>query len=74
MGKLDLGKLATEAPNAIKTDPLRYCHSKSVLKKLRKLYQDEYSENLKTSEISADLSVPELETVSKKVIIKANAS
>lgn len=45
-GTLNLGNLATQAPQVYGTDPDRYCHSKTVMAKLRQLFQEQFHHNL----------------------------
>ncbi|MEH2189067.1 MAG: ATP-binding protein [Nostoc sp.] len=59
-GKLDFGELAVEAPKILDDDPERYRHSKTILKKVRSLFQDKYNRNIKIieqSEFIKDLSL-----------------
>jgi hypothetical protein len=46
-GKLDVGKLATEAPRAFDSNPVRYRHSKTVMRKLRELHRGSRSPGAK---------------------------
>nr|WP_322708705.1 AAA family ATPase [Nostoc sp. ChiSLP03a]MDZ8209815.1 AAA family ATPase [Nostoc sp. ChiSLP03a] len=46
-GKLDVGGLAVEAIKMLDYDPQRYRHSKTILKKVRALFQDKYNRNTK---------------------------
>lgn len=59
-GKLDVGGLAVEAIKILDSDPQRYRHSKTILKKVRSLFQDKYNRNIKIieqSEFIKDLSL-----------------
>lgn len=49
---LDFGELAVEAPRSIDANPERYRHSKTILKKVRSLFQSKYSRNIKIIEQS----------------------
>lgn len=71
-GKLDVGKLAADALLDIKNDIEKLRHSKSVLKTLRKLFQEKYKRNLKVFEISEHLLDSDLFMISKKVKPKHN--
>jgi energy-coupling factor transporter ATP-binding protein EcfA2 len=67
-GKLDIGKLATDAPRAFDSNPERYRHSKTVMKKLRDIYRANTQENLITAGVTEHLAVAALESVAKRVI------
>lgn len=57
---LDIGDLAVEAPKKLDSDPERYRHSKTILKKVGSLFQDKYNRNIKIiekSEFIKDLSL-----------------
>lgn len=62
-GKLNLGELAAGANSVIEGDQLRFRHSKTVLKCLRKSFQDKYGQNIRVignsdhlkSELLADI-------------------
>ncbi len=64
---LNIGELAAEAPDTVNNDIERYRHSKTVLKKVRKIYQEKYGKNLRTMKISSALLDPELYDISKKI-------
>jgi len=65
-GKLDVGKLAVEASREIDANPIRFRHSKTVLKKLRELYRKQTNNNLIIAKKTEYSSVPELVTIAKK--------
>lgn len=62
-GKLDLGELAVNAPRILDINPERYGHSKTILKKVRSLFQDKYNRNIKIIEQSPFIKDESLETI-----------
>lgn len=65
--ELNIGKLATEAPKMIDSNPQRFRHSKTVLKKLRNLFKEAHGNNLKIDYPSRYLEVQVLKDVSKTI-------
>ena len=72
-GKLDVGKLATEAPRAFDSNPLQYRHSKTVMRKLRELPRAKAGSNLTTAAVTVHLAVPSLKTVAKRGVKRDGA-
>ena len=66
-GKLNVGKLATDAPKIFDTDPIRYRYSKGVLKELRSKFQEKYGRNLQIIEPSESLHIESLSSIAKKL-------
>jgi len=66
-GKLNIGQLAAQAPSIIDREVERYRHSKTVLKSLRNLFQQEHGYNLKVLEPSDFLIVSDFEALAKKI-------
>jgi hypothetical protein len=66
-GRLNVGRLATDAPKVFDTAPSRYRYSKVVLKELRRQFQEEYGRNLRITEPSEILSVDVLTSIAKKL-------
>jgi ABC-type cobalamin/Fe3+-siderophores transport system ATPase subunit len=62
-GKLDHGQLAVEAIKILDTDFEKYRHSKTILKKVRSLFQEKYSRNIKIIEQSEFIKDSSLETI-----------
>lgn len=69
-GKLDVGKLATDAPRAFDANPERYRHSKTVIRKLKELHRAAKAVNLVTASVTEHVAVPGLKSVAKRVIKK----
>ena len=67
-GELNLGNLAAQAPQVYASDPLRYCHSRTVLSKVKQLFHEEYGTNLDLSKTSNLISSPELSAIQKRTI------
>lgn len=65
--ELNIGKLATDAPKIVNSNPQRYRHSKTVLKRLRSLFKEKYGDNLKVYYLSSNLEVQLLKDVSKTI-------
>lgn len=66
-GRLNVGLLATEAPKRFDSDPVRYRHSKAVLREARRQFQDETGKNLRVTEPSSALRVEGLASIAKKL-------
>jgi len=67
-GNLNLGNFAAQAPQVYASDPLRYCHSKTVVSKMRQLFQEEYGTHLDLTQISDIISSPELTAIQRRTI------
>jgi len=66
-GKLNVGQLAAQAPATIDENIARYRHSKTVLRQLRKDFQEAQGSNLRVVEPSGHISVGEFEALAKKI-------
>lgn len=66
-GKLNVGQLATKAPKSYDADTERYRHSKTVLKELRRLYQEEHGFDICVFDISESIAITELQDIAKKI-------
>lgn len=69
-GKLDVGALATKVPQLYDRDPKRYCHSKTVVSKVRQLFQTEHALNLQLYKKSDYISDPTLASIVQRVFSK----
>ena len=67
IGKLDLGKLATQAPTEVDRKPHRYRHGKTMLSALRLDFQTRHQKNLQVLKPTAHLKSDSLATVAHKV-------
>jgi len=65
-GKLNLGKLALEAPKQHDENPRRYRFAKSVLREMRRIHQENTGENLRVIESSTEVSNDTLAMIAKK--------
>ena len=66
-GSLNLGQLATTAPQLVDDNPERYRHGKTVLKTARQLYQQDTGTNLQIIEPSSRIAVAELSALARKL-------
>lgn len=66
-GKLNIGQLATEASRKVDSDPARYRHAKTILRDIRRQFQETHECNLKVMERSDSLNVDELSTLANKL-------
>lgn len=67
-GDLNLGDFANQAPQVYASDPLKYCHSKTVVAKMKQLFQEEYGTNLDLAKISSIISSPVLSAIQRRTI------
>ena len=65
-GQLNLGNLAAQAHDVYDSDPLKYCHSKTVISKMRQLFRAEYSANLESQKRSDFISSPVLSEIARR--------
>ena len=66
-GALNLGQLASSAPQIIDASPERYRHAKTVLREARRKFQDDHRRTLRVMEPSPALVVAELSVIAKKM-------
>jgi len=66
-GKLNIGQLATNARNIVASNPERYRHSKSVLKAIRRQFQEDEDRNLQVIAISDEITSLHLSDIAKKI-------
>lgn len=62
-GTLDPGELALEAPKSLEANADRYRHSKTILKKVRSLFQDKYTRNIEIIKQSTFIKDESLATI-----------
>ena len=65
-GQLNLGNLAAQAPQVYDSDRLRYCHSKTVVSKMKQLFQAEHGSNLSVQSSSQFLSSSVLSSIARR--------
>jgi hypothetical protein len=65
--KINPGALAVEARKALTDNPMRFVHSKTVLKVLRKIFKSETKQNLQDEVISKHLEYDNLLCIAKKI-------
>ena len=66
-GRLNLGQLAAAAPRTVTTNLVRYRHSKTVMRAVRRIFQDELGQNMRVVEVSTHIAVPELAAVVQRL-------
>ncbi|MDH4239561.1 MAG: AAA family ATPase [Phycisphaerae bacterium] len=66
-GRLNLGNLAAQAPRVYRSDPKRYYHSKTVMSKLRQLFQEQFHRNLEAKTPSPLICSQALSTIVRRV-------
>ncbi len=66
-GALNLGQMATRAPQLVDDNAERYRHAKTVLKKARQLYQQDSSTSLNVIAPSPHITVEELSTLARRL-------
>ena len=66
-GGLNLGQLAASAPGIVDSQPERYRHAKTVMRAVRRMYQEKYGQNMRVQEVTDGLAVPSLVTVSAQI-------
>jgi predicted ATPase len=65
-GAVNLGELATEAPQRFDANPQRYCHSKTVIARARDLFRAEHASNLQSHVVSDHISDPTLSNIARR--------
>ena len=65
--ELNPGQLATEAPTQVDASPDRYRHAKTVLKEVRRKFQEDYGSNLRVIEPSPHLAVGALVEIAARL-------
>ena len=65
--RVNLGQLAVEAARAVDGDLVRFSHGKTVVKRLRRAYQQEFRTNMRDGPSSDHLAHPELVTIRRRV-------
>lgn len=68
-GSLNHGQLAANAPGVVANELERYRHSKSVLKTLRRQFQDAKGQNLEVIRVSEHIASAELSGIADKVAL-----
>jgi energy-coupling factor transporter ATP-binding protein EcfA2 len=66
-GRLNLGQLAATAPTIVSSNTPRFLHAKTVMRAVRRIYQQENSGHLRTLEPSAHIRVPSLVSISQRL-------
>jgi len=66
-GTLNIGVLATQVPQLYDQNPRRYCHSKTVMSKVRQLFQTEHASNLQLYRKSDHISDSTLASIAQRV-------
>ena len=66
-GRLNVGQLATQAPRTLDDKTERYRHSKTVIKEMRRRFQEENATNLRLIEVSDKIKVPELAAIARRL-------
>ena len=66
-GSLNLGQMATRAPQLVDGNAERYRYAKTVLKKARQLYQQDTNTSLRIIDSSPHIAVEELSTLARKL-------
>ncbi|MFA5118935.1 MAG: AAA family ATPase [Candidatus Omnitrophota bacterium] len=66
-GKLDIGALGVEAPHLYQKNPYGLRHGKTVLRKLRSIFQAENKTNLIISKATTFIKLFELQEIAKKI-------
>lgn len=66
-GMLNLGNLATQAPRVYTSNPKRYCHSKTVMSRLRQLFQEQFHSDLNAKTPSQLICSPVLSSIVRRV-------
>ena len=70
-GTLNLGNLAAQAPQVYASNPNRYCHSKTVMLKLRQLFQEQFHRNLEVRTPSPLICSQVLSSIVRRVPLQA---
>ncbi len=65
-GQLNLGNFAAQAPSVYDSGPLRYCHSKTVMSRLRQLFREANNTNLETQRRSDFISSAVLSAIARR--------
>ncbi len=65
-GKLDLGNLAARALEVYMSNPPKYCHSKTIVSRMRRLFQEEKGVNLETKRVNILIASPELSVILRR--------
>ncbi len=66
-GTLDVGNLAAQAPQVYGSDPDKYCHSKTVMAKLRQLFQEKFHRNLEVRTPGPLIASQVLSSIARRV-------
>ncbi len=66
-GKLNFGQFAIQAPRDYDSDPFRYRHSKTVMKRLRHLFREKYGRNLRIDVVTKHIAASKLQDIAKKI-------
>jgi len=70
-GQLNLGNLVAQAVAIYDSDPLKYCHSKKVVTKMRQIFQVEHGLNLELRRPDASISSEILKTIARRTFPQA---
>jgi hypothetical protein len=73
-GSLDLGNLAAQATSVYDSDPLKYCHSKTVIARVRQLFHEQTGNNLESQKKSDFVASPELLAIAQRIFPKQLSS
>lgn len=65
-GRVNIGELAIQAPHDYDENPKRYCHSKTVMSKVRELFQANNHVNLISNMRSNHIESPHLKTIAQR--------
>lgn len=66
-GRLNIGQLAAEAPRSFDAHPTTLRHSKTVVRELRRLFQEQQGRNLRIVENSENLSIQGLSEIANRI-------
>ena len=66
-GRLDIGQLATAAPGVVSSNGQRYIHSKTVMRAVRRIYQQENGGNLRVFAVSEHIQVDSLASIAQRL-------
>jgi ABC-type nitrate/sulfonate/bicarbonate transport system ATPase subunit len=66
-GRLNLGQLAASAPTVVSSNASRFLHAKTVMRAVRRIYQQETGMNLRALEPSERIRVPSLVSIGQRM-------
>lgn len=66
-GHLNLGQLAATAPTVVSSNAPRFFHAKTVMRVVRRIYQQQTGRNLRALEPSERIRVPSLVSIAQRL-------